>query len=110
MVFQAPCKYCDSSPTVNMEKTASGWNVTNLDGSKHYHDKARQQFTASYMSPEQQQQASHETNQEAKITANLRTEAIAKAHEENIKASEELTKAINRLAAAIEAKAAAAAT
>jgi hypothetical protein len=89
---------------VNMEKPdgADKWIVTNLDGSYHKHVKyggsSQQQTTISDSvirrdTPE---------IQEAKITANLRSEAIAKAHEENMAASKRLSESIDRLAAAIE--------
>lgn len=69
------------------------WVVTNLDGSYHKHVKL-----GGYQESKQEQliREAPEIN-EAKITANLRSEAIAKAHEENIEASSKLTSAINRL-------------
>jgi hypothetical protein len=80
---------------VNMEEAPSGsgrkWNVTNLDGSFHKHVKYGGQ-------PEQLPLQTTVINKptdptpeyEAKITAGLRSEAISKAHDENMEASEKL--------------------
>jgi hypothetical protein len=82
-----------------MEKNDSTgkWIVTNLDGSFHKHVKY------GGVSQEAIQQTGSVVHKdtpeisEAKITANLRTEAIAKAHDENIEANERLRQAITAL-------------
>jgi len=93
--MQRQCNYCDNHQEVNMEKDNSTgkWIVTNLDGSFHKHVK--------YGGSQQSQVVNVPTNPtpeyEAKITAGLRSEAIAKAHDENIEANERLRQAITAL-------------
>ena len=73
--MQRECNYCDNHQQVNMEKDNSTgkWIVTNLDGSFHKHVK--------YGGSQQPQVVNMPTNPtpeyEAKITAGLRSEAIA---------------------------------
>ena len=97
--MQRECKFCDNAQMVNMEEAPSGsgrkWNVTNLDGSFHKHVKyggstqsQPKQETVTITESVARPVVTHE--EEAKITASLRSEAIAKAHEENIEASEKL--------------------
>lgn len=99
--MQQACKFCDNHQQINMEEAPPGagrkWNVTNLDGSFHKHVKygGNQQETI-----QQTGQVVHKDTlevNEAKITANLRTEAIAKAHEENMEASNKLRQVIQSL-------------
>ena len=97
--MQRECNYCDNHQQVNMQKNDSTgkWVVTNLDGSYHKHVKygGNQQETI-----QQTGQVVHKDTpevNEAKITANLRTEAIAKAHEENMEASNKLRQVIQSL-------------
>lgn len=72
------------------------WNVTNLDGSFHKHNKQ-----GGAGQPPQQQQTTvvnkptdPTPEYEAKITAGLRSEAIAKAHEENMEEGKKLRQTI----------------
>lgn len=69
------------------------WIVTNLDGSHHKHLKYSQQQSTIVNRPTETT-----PEYEAKITAALRTEAIAKAHEDNMQASDRLRKSIDNLA------------
>jgi len=96
MVFTAPCKYCDAAPQVNMEKTASGWNVTNLDGSKHYHDRARSSGGTGQQQPQQTISVTSPVPQPTSYEAD-RQASIKEAHEENMRASQAHTKALNDL-------------
>lgn len=91
--MQRECKFCDNHQQVNMEKPegAEKWVVTNLDGSYHKHVKYGGN------QPEQTTISDTSTVQEAKITSNLRSEAIAKAHEENMDSNEKLRTSINNL-------------
>jgi hypothetical protein len=75
------------------------WNVTNLDGSFHKHVKygGNQQETIQQTGNVVHKDKDTPEINEAKITANLRTEAIAKAHEENMEASEKLRQVIQAL-------------
>lgn len=84
-----------------MEENAPGskykWSVTNLDGTFHKHVK----YSSQPAETPQQTIVNMPTNPtheyEAKITAGLRSEAIAKAHEENMEANDKLRAAINSL-------------
>src|SRR4249919_3547414 len=97
--MQRECNYCDNHQQVNMEKNDSTgkWNITNLDGSYHKHVKYRpQQTTTKSETIVKKEKDTPEIN-EAKITAALRTEAIAKAHEDNMEASTKLRTVIQAL-------------
>lgn len=97
--LQRECKFCDNNQMVNMEKPPGSekWVVTNLDGTAHKHIK----FNAQPAQTPQQTIVNMPTNPtpeyEAKITAGLRSEAIAKAHEENMAESEKLRGCLSAL-------------
>ena len=94
--LQKECFICHQQVYLSKPSPDSKWIKTNLDGSEHV-DPTKSK--GSY----QQTFAPRDTPEirEAKITANLRTEAIAKAHEENIKANADLTQAVNNLSSNI---------
>lgn len=105
--MQQACKFCDNHQQINMEEAPPGagrkWNVTNLDGSFHKHIKYGAQPQQPPLTQQQPQtvtinQPTNPTPEyEAKITAGLRSEAIAKAHEENMEASNKLRQVIQSL-------------
>ena len=97
---QIKCNYCDNGQDILYDPTASPKTV-NLDGSHHYHVKygpsqqQSKQETVTRTEPVSRPMVTHE--EEAKITAALRSEAIAKAHEENMIASANLTETLKDL-------------
>ena len=97
---QIKCNYCDNGQDILYDPNASPKTV-NLDGSHHYHVKygpsqqQSKQETVTRTEPVSRPMVTHE--EESKITAALRSEAIAKAHEENMEASRNLTAAVNSL-------------
>lgn len=89
--LQKECFICHKQVYLSKPSPDSKWVKTNLDGSEHIEPEAKTRATT-YTS-----RSNTAAIQEAKITADLRTEAIAKAHEENMEASRNLTEAINGL-------------
>lgn len=103
--MQRECKYCDNHQQVNMEKPEGSekWIVTNLDGSFHKHVKY-----GGYQSQDSQQQIQHAPttiteNVQRAETANLRSEAIAKAHADNMDSNEQTRQTIRELTAELKA-------
>lgn len=108
--MQRECKFCDNHQQVNMEKPEGSekWIVTNLDGSFHKHVRyggSQQQEERIYDGSKQTgligQNISHEN--EAKITAALRTEGWNKAHAENMDSNEQTRQTIRELIAELKA-------
>jgi hypothetical protein len=98
--MQKECNFCDNHQQINLEKNdATGkWVATNLDGSIHKHIKYNAQ-------PKQETVTITETVARPIVTreeaADIRSEAIAKAHDENMQANQNLIESINQLANAI---------
>lgn len=98
--LQRECQFCDDHQQINMEEAPPGagrkWNVTNLDGSFHKHNKqgpvATGQTTTVVNKP-----TDPTPEYEAKITAGLRSEAIAQAHKDNMEEGKLLRETITSL-------------
>ena len=86
--LQKECFICHQQVYLSKPSPESKWVKTNLDGSEHI-DPAR---------PAAQKQTTFTTSPAQSPQMN---EAIAKAHEENIKASADLTQAVNSLSSNI---------
>lgn len=98
--MQRECKFCDDHQQVNMEKPEGSekWIVTNLDGSFHKHVK--------YGGNQPSQQHVYDGSKQTGLIGqnqNQRSEAISKAHDENMDSNEQTRQIIRELIAELKA-------